>query len=304
MGIEIIALLVVMGAVALSMRVYSMTVRRRAAALVDASIEAAGPAMAAARDEASGWLSRWLYLAGFRQPSAASYFVGSSVAALLAGAAVAYALRLFGVVDLLVSSVSNIPGGVGDSLRGIIELAPWIIVAILACVPLLGVRRARRRRVAQIEQDLPLVLDLFATLAEAGLGFDAAHAKIQTSQPPGRALAAEFQTFQREMLAGVPRIQCLQGLSHRIDLTSMTVLISALIQAEQIGASLADTLRHQAEDMRDRRRTKALMLAQALPVKLVAPLIICFLPGVLVSTLGPVLQQLIKVADSVIRTTR
>src|SRR5207245_1301751 len=164
--------------------------------------------------------------------------------------------------------------------------------------------RARRRRVAQIEQELPLVLDLFATLAEAGLGFDAALAKIQTSQPPGRALAAEFQTFQREMLAGVPRIQCLQGLSRRIDLTSMTVLVSALIQAEQIGASLADTLRHQAEDMRDRRRTKALMLAQALPVKLVVPLVVCFLPGVLVTALGPVLQQLIKVADSVIRTAR
>ena len=51
---------------------------------------------------------------------------------------------------------------------------------------------------------LPLALDLFATLAEAGLGFDASLAKIQESQPPGRALTMEFHTFQREMLAGVP----------------------------------------------------------------------------------------------------
>jgi tight adherence protein C len=299
-----IALLVALGAVAVSMRVFSAAVRRRTADLVDASIEAAGPVIVSARDEAQGWLSRWLYLAGFRQPFAVSLFLGSSAAALAVGAAAAYALGRFGVIDSLAASLSNIPGGVGDTLRGIIELAPWISVAVLGCVPLLVVRAARRERVSQIEQDLPLALDLFATLAEAGLGFDASLAKIQESQPPGRALTMEFHTFQREMLAGVPRVQCLRGLARRIETTSMTVLVSALIQAEQIGASLAETLRHQAEDMRDRRRTKAIMLAQALPVKLVVPLVVCFLPGVLVTALGPVLQQLIKVADSVIRTAR
>jgi len=302
--VNLIALLLMMGAAVLSMRVFRASIRRRTADLVDASIEAASPVILSARDEARGWLSRWLYLAGFRQPFAVSLFLGASAAALAVGATAAYALGRFGVLDSLAASLSNIPGGVGDTLRGIIELAPWICAAVLACVPLLVVRAARRERVSQIEQDLPLALDLFATLAEAGLGFDASLAKIQESQPPGRALTIEFQTFQREMLAGVPRVQCLRGLARRIETTSMTVLVSALIQAEQIGASLAETLRHQAEDMRDRRRTKAIILAQALPVKLVVPLVICFLPGVLVTALGPVLQQLIKVADSVIRTAR
>ena len=304
MTINLIAALLVMGAVVLSAHVFSLAVRRRTAALVDASIEAAGPAVVSARDEAEGWLSRWLYLAGFRQPLALSVFLGASAAALAAGVTAAYVLGRLRIVDSLALSVSNIPGGVGDTLRGILELAPWIIAVLLGCVPLLVVRSARRERVSQIEQDLPLALDLFATLAEAGLGFDASLAKIQESQPPGRALTMEFHTFQREMLAGVPRVQCLRGLAWRIETTSMTVLVSALIQAEQIGASLAETLRHQAEDMRDRRRTKAIMLAQALPVKLVVPLVVCFLPGFLVTALGPVLQQLIKVADSVIRTAR
>jgi len=75
------------------------------------------------------------------------------------------------------------------------------------------------------------------------------------------------------------------------------VFVSALVQAEQIGASIAETLRRQSEDVRDRRRERALLLAQALPVKLFFPLVLCFLPGILLSTLGPALYQLIRVSE-------
>jgi tight adherence protein C len=71
-----------------------------------------------------------------------------------------------------------------------------------------------------------------------------------------------------------------------------------------VGASIAETLRHQADDLRQRRREQALVVAQALPVKLVFPLIVCFLPGIFISTLGPVLYQMIQVADSVLRPIR
>ena len=47
-------------------------------------------------------------------------------------------------------------------------------------LPLLVVRAARRRLVTAVEQDLPLVLELLATLGEAGIGFDAALARVLT----------------------------------------------------------------------------------------------------------------------------
>jgi len=144
---------------------------------------------------------------------------------------------------------------------------PWIALAIVACVPWLQVRAARRRRVAEMEKDLPLAMDLFATLAEAGLGFDAALQRIAASQPRSRALAAEFTAYQQETLAGVPRVQALRRMGRRVQLGSVTTFVSAIVEAEQIGASLAETLRHQAEDMRDRRSVRAMLLAQALPVK-------------------------------------
>src|SRR5258708_8675528 len=99
------------------MRVFSAAIRRRSADLVEASIEAAGPVIVSARDEAQGWLARWLYLAGYRQPFAVSLFLGSSATALAVGATAAYALGRFGVIDSLAAARSNISGGVCATLR-------------------------------------------------------------------------------------------------------------------------------------------------------------------------------------------
>jgi pilus assembly protein TadC len=198
----------------------------------------------------------------------------------------------------------NIPGGVGDALQATVLLAPWIVFLISAAAPLLFVRAARRRKVEQIEQDLPLLLDLLATLAQAGMGFDAAIARVLESENAPRPLNAELRVYQRDTLAGISRTQALRNLAQRLEVTSVTVFISALVQAEQVGAALSETLSRQAEDLRERRKLQALLLAQALPAKLVFPLVACFLPGIFVTTLGPTLNQLINVADSVLRNMR
>ena len=249
---------------------------------------------------ADGWLARWLLLAGYRRPGAASFFGLACLASLLAGVAVAQALRV-AVLPQMIGVVLDIPGGVGEALAAILQAGPIIAFVILAFIPVLVVRAARRNRVCAVEQNLPLVLELLATLAEAGLSFDAALARIVRSERAMGPLTSEFVTFQRDLLAGVPRLQALRQLAKRVDVTALTIFVSAIIQTEQVGASVAETLRHQANDLRDRRREQALMLAQALPVKLVFPLVACFLPGIFVSTLGPVIYQMIQVADSVMR---
>jgi tight adherence protein C len=67
-----------------------------------------------------------------------------------------------------------------------------------------------------------------------------------------------------------------------------------LVQAEQLGKGIARCLRQQADDLRSRRRERALAFANALPVKRLFPLVICFLPGLFVWTLGPAFVQLFK----------
>lgn len=247
-------------------------------------------------------LSPWLARAGYRRPNAAAVFVAATLAFTVAGVIASQIYRLV-LLRPLIDMVAAVPGSAGDMLVLVLQGGPWILLVLSACVPTLLVRTTRRARVRAVEQDLPLALELFATMAEAGLGFDAALTRIVRAQGVDRPLIAEFLNFQHDVLAGIPRAQALRQLARRVDVPSLTSFTSALIQAEQVGASMAETLQHQAVDLRQRRREHALLQAQALPVKLVFPLVICFLPGIFVSTLAPVLYQMVQVADSVLRSS-
>jgi pilus assembly protein TadC len=257
------------------------------------------PADVVAREHALGRLRRWLARAGYTSEEAPELFVMASTIALALGAATAWLST--SLVAAMSADLAELPGGVGDTLVAVVEMLPWGLLLEFSLVPMLVVRAARRNRVRDIEKDLPLVLELLAMLAQAGLGLDAALARVIDVQPPQRALTRELMAFQRDLLSGAPRLQALRHLASRADVTSLTVFVAAVIQSEQVGASIAETLRHQADDLRSRRRERALLHAQAMPVQLVLPLITCFLPGIFLSTLGPVLYQMIRVADSVLR---
>ena len=278
----------------------SWNVRRSALVRLYAMDAGSAAAEPASRDNP---LSRWLAGAGYRRPNAQAIFIAATAACVVGGLAISQAYRAFVFRPLLIA-ISNVPGSAGDMLALVLQGGPWILFVLAGFAPTLLVRTARRSRVRAIEQDLPLALELFATMADAGLGFDAALANIVKAQSMERPLMAEFVGFQHDMLAGMSRAQALRQLAHRVSVSSLTSFTSALIQAEQVGASMAETLQHQAVDLRQRRREHALLLAQALPVKLVFPLVVCFLPGIFVSTLAPVLFQMVQVANSVVRSGR
>ena len=297
-----IALIVIALAGALAyMGVMNWSIRRGALVRLYALDDAATMAQdTSARDSA---LARWLARAGYRQQNAQTIFIATTVGCALVGLAVSQFYRLV-LLRPLLNAMANVPGSAGDLLALVLIAGPWILLMLSGFVPTLVVRSARRLRVRAIEQDLPLALELFATMAEAGLGFDAALAKVVRAQGSSRPLASEFLNFQHDMMAGMSRTQALRQLGRRVDVQSLSSFTSALVQAEQVGASMAETLQHQAVDLRQRRRENALLQAQALPVKLVFPLVVCFLPGIFVSTLAPVLFQMVEVANSVVRSGR
>jgi tight adherence protein C len=277
-----------------------VAVRRRAAQLVDSLVEP-GSTLALGSFDDGRRLANWLMLAGFRDPGAVAIFLGATAGLTAFGLAAVLFLEKSGALKTMTSTLAVVPGGIGEILAAMARFGPYIIVAIFAAGPTLVVRAARRRRVAAIEQDMAATLELLATLAEAGLGFDAAVSRIQESETGERPLSQEFQIYQRDNLSGIPRLESLRKLANRTNVPSVSTFVSAMIQSEQVGASLSETLRTQADDLRDRRKLRALLLAQALPVKLVFPLMFCFLPGIFFSTLGPVLSQFVGMVDSVLR---
>ncbi len=152
-------------------------------------------------------------------------------------------------------------------------------------------RKAENRRQA-IERSLPNALDLIVVSMEAGLALDAAVAKVveRTSGP----LAQEFGRTLREMQLGKSRRDALRDLASRCGIKDVTTLVNGIIQADQMGVSMAELMRTQADESRVVRRQRAEEKAHQASVKMVFPLILFILPSLLIVAVGPAALTIYK----------
>lgn len=254
-------------------------------------------------DEKRGVLGDWLFRAGFRHPLAEWLFLLAVVVMLVLGLSIAYVLLQGGFIAAGTMALGDGSTGLGALLVPLVMVLPWLLVVILVAVPFLVVAGNRRRLVAQAEFDLPLYLELLAALCHAGLSLDMAVQRILKTQRVDRVLGREFRTMQKEILAGRGRVNAMRRSARRIDVYSYTIFTSAIIQAEQLGASIAEALRGQAETIRQRRRDMALSRAMSAPSRLLLPLALCFLPAMFLFALGPSLFYLLQFLEQMMSQT-
>ncbi len=251
----------------------------------------------------SNWDSRlqaWLYRAGIRDGGAARRFVVFQIVSIVMGVTVSLLVARSGVLAIGVEWIRGIPGGIGDFMAPILEIAPWTLLFGISALPIARVRASRRELVKQVERDLPMLLALLATLVESGLAFDAAVARVLEGLDRQRALPYELYRMRAESQAGVNRTRCFRRMAERLNVTSVDIFVSAMIHAEQAGGGIAEGLRRQSSEVWNRRREQAIAKAQVMPTKLAIPLTICFLPGIFVYTFGPALAQFVDIAESVV----
>jgi tight adherence protein C len=143
-----------------------------------------------------------------------------------------------------------------------------------------------------IRRALPDTLDLLTISVEAGLGFDAALAHVQRKIPG--ALSDEIGRTLHELQLGVARKEALRNLSARNDVEELKGLVVAMVQADEFGVSVAKVLRAQSRELRIRRRQRAEEKAMKVPVKLLVPVIVGFLPAIFVAIAGPGIIRLVQ----------
>ncbi|MBN2047676.1 MAG: type II secretion system F family protein [Anaerolineaceae bacterium] len=150
------------------------------------------------------------------------------------------------------------------------------------------------RRQKNILRALPDALDLLTICVEAGLGFDAAMAKV--SEKWQTDLSLEFARVNREIQLGKTRRDALRDMATRLGVAELTSFVAAVIQSEQLGVSLAKVLRIQADQMRIRRRQYAEQEAHKAPLKMLIPMILLIFPALLLVLLIPAAFQLLNSA--------
>lgn len=156
-------------------------------------------------------------------------------------------------------------------------------------MPRLFLQRRVAARQHLIQLQLPDLLDLLTVSVEAGLGFDAGISKcIEKMQGP---LSEECRTILREVRVGKARKQALRDAAERIKVHDVDVFFSAIIQAEQLGVSLAKVLRVQSDQLRLKRRQRAEETAQKAPIKMMFPLVLFIFPTIFIVLMGPAILQ-------------
>jgi tight adherence protein C len=176
----------------------------------------------------------------------------------------------------------------------------WIIVPLAVVlgflVPDLLIYNQALRRTDEIAENLPDSIELLNLCVEAGMSFQSALAYVAKSH--SGPVSEEFARVLREMQLGQSRQDALLSLSARTKQEDLLHLINAIVQADGLGVAISGVLREQAKEMRSKRRDRAREAAQKVPVKILLPVILCFLPGIFIIVLGPAVISMAKLFGS------
>jgi tight adherence protein C len=144
-------------------------------------------------------------------------------------------------------------------------------------IPDLRLNEIRQAYTRKIVRELPTLLDFLTLGVESGQNLTGAIRLTLAKAPPG-ALRVEFAKVIRDISAGMPRGDALYQMQERLDIIEVTAMVSAMIQAERVGAPLAPILRDQAAQRRTERFLLAEKKAFEAPVKMLGPLVIFIFP--------------------------
>jgi tight adherence protein C len=225
------------------------------------------------------WLRRKLVQAGHQSERHVSIFLAAELALGLLLAAGAYEFLHLRGLDL--RSPLTVPLIAG--MMGLLGLY----------LPYMWLRRRVQDRQRRLRRALPDALDLMAIAVSAGLSLDSA--MLEVVERWDSELSRELQQVLTEMQLGASRRQAMLNLVKRTQLDELRLLIAAVLQAEELGGNLSETLSVQAEQLRIRRRQRAEEQARKAPVKMLLPLVGFIFPAMFVVLLAPAVLQFMTV---------
>ena len=227
-----------------------------------------------ASDALSGTMRKMreeLAMAGYEQAMTAEQFMTARIL-----------LGVFGMLFTILFFASN------NAMAGLLTL----FCAVL--YPHAWLRSLIAKRHLQILKALPNVLDLLTLSVEAGKDFVTALRDILARRQPDE-LGLELRKALHEIQLGKPRQTALKEMSQRVRQPELTSVMNAIVQSDELGVSIGQVLRIQAEQLRAKRFARAEKLASEAPVKILFPVALLIFPAVFTVVLAPMLMRALEV---------
>jgi tight adherence protein C len=201
----------------------------------------------------------------------------------------------FGAIRLVAAAIGAALGLLlgflmGTPMYAVIGLAVGTILGYYA--PVLWLKQKVDARRAAIQKGLPDAMDLLVIAVDAGLGFDAALARVTDKYK--NALSDMFAKVLREVSLGRARLEAMDEMGRSSGVDDLHNFIQAIIQSEQFGTGIGKILRIQADEMRRKRRQRAQEKAAQATLKMMLPMVGCIFPTLWIVLLGPAALILLR----------
>lgn len=153
-----------------------------------------------------------------------------------------------------------------------------------------GEIQKRRRRVFR---DMPDFLDTLRLAVDAGLDLSSA-LKVCAERGRKGPLMDELEKIERDITLGRTRKEAFRSFADRLQMSEINAFVLALIQADQLGASVGPILRVQAEVARTRRWQAAEVVVNKMPMKMLGPLVLLIFPASFIILFTPLVIQYLQ----------
>ncbi|WP_158901529.1 type II secretion system F family protein [Burkholderia sp. L27(2015)] len=226
-------------------------------------------------------LGMQLTRAGFRERKAVSVLVGIK---LVVGAVASFAIAV---------SASSIPFVNEHFLMRVVAMGAAFIVGIIFPETLLGMLIKRRQK--KIAAYLPDALDLLVICTNAGnslpISIKRVAREMQLICPP---ISAEFKVTADQLQIDGDTGAALRDMATRIGIASMSSLVTTLIQSQQYGTPISQSLKTLSRSERNAQMMVMEEKASKLAAKMTIPMMLCILPTVGIIAVGPAVLRLMQ----------
>lgn len=212
--------------------------------------------------------------AGYYQPSALYVFLG---------------LRNGMVIAVIIATavLAALAGPQREPLVMRIAVAGIAIALVCYGIPRLLLKSLAKRRVERVARSLPYALDMITMCLSGGLALPDAlrhvSAEIGHAHPD---LAEELAILQQH--ADIRSMDsAFRQFATRMNHPDITALVALIVQNQQLGTNVAQSIRDFADGARTKWRQLADEQAGKVSVHMLFPIVFCLLPAVLILLWGP-----------------
>lgn len=151
------------------------------------------------------------------------------------------------------------------------SLAAIILAVVLGAMPYVFVRRKRKKRLDQLEEQFPEALDFLSRSMRAGHAFTISLEMLGQEAPD--PLGQEFRAVFNEQNLGAPLDMALTNFTNRVPLLDVRFFTSSVLLQKQTGGNLSEVLQRLAYVIRERFRLKGQVKAASAHGRLTATIL-------------------------------